>query len=370
MKVFRIVAVMVMVAFACMANAAVAFHTERLAHIAKAVGITPDETQLKPDMDNDTSYFYHGRKLRVRTNEFGDISNIGYKLFGKELLENYKYPQVLDFIERYSLELDLSLDGRSASNRMALDKVTCTKGNFAFLKDITPATSFSDNVMERRFYILRWQTRRGVLELSFPADYQLISGADAVELENMFERDVQRIVPIPKDAILTDWNNMPVSRSGDQIIVNSGEYLSKVIRSDLYLQEKKGIRALVADAVRQPLHTVTNILLTGIYDRELPMSVTLDRYGYKTSDLKVPLQKFIALCRMEGCNMYVGVKSRSENEISAVVFAYNGDMAYNHVLSVKFPMNILKGGDDVITARLYAYIPLQNVTEKFFTQDL
>lgn len=370
MKGLRIIALTVMAVFACMADAAVTLHTERLARIARAVGIVPEAVTLKPDMDDETTYSYKGRRLRVRTNAFGDISNIGYKLFGRELLDNYKNPQVLDFIERYSLELDLALDGRPASKRMALDKVVCTKGNIGLLKDITPTTAFSDNVMERRFFRLTFQTRGGNLELTFPADYQLISGADAVELENMFERDIQRIVPIPKDAVILDWSKAAISRSGDQIIANSGEYLSKVIRSDLYLQEKRGKRTLVANVDRQPLHTVTNILLTGICERELPMDLTLDRYGYKTSSSRVSLQKFIALCRMEGCRMYVGVKSRSETQISAVLFAYNGGMAYNHVLSVVFPLSILKGSNEMIKARAYTYIPLQNVTEKFFTQDL
>ena len=45
-------------------------------------------------------------------------------------------------------------------------------------------------------------------------------------------------------------------------------------------------------------------------------------------------------------------------------------MAYNHVLSVSIPLNILDGKEEKINATVYAYIPLQNVTEKFFTQDI
>ena len=39
-------------------------------------------------------------------------------------------------------------------------------------------------------------------------------------------------------------------------------------------------------------------------------------------------------------------------------------------MSIDFPTAIIKGENLPIKARLYAYIPLQNVTEKFFTNDI
>lgn len=66
----------------------------------------------------------------------------------------------------------------------------------------------------------------------------------------------------------------------------------------------------------------------------------------------------------------MGIKSLSKEELSGTLFILNEDLAYNHVLSFKFPMCLLQGKDDAIAAKVYAYIPLQNVTEKYFTENL
>lgn len=86
--------------------------------------------------------------------------------------------------------------------------------------------------------------------------------------------------------------------------------------------------------------------------------------------MNVTLQQFVNLCYAEDCKLYVGIKNYDKENVSATVFALNNKLAYNHVLSVNFPLVILDGGDGKVEATVYAYIPLQNVTEKFFIQDL
>lgn len=368
MRIKNIIILLTAMACVAMAHASPPFATKRLQAIASAVGLSlPDG--LPADTRNDSTWTYRGKALVVCTNAFGDVAHIGYKMFDGNMAEGLTSKELLTFIERYALELDLKLDKRDAASRMAIDKVVCGQGNIAMLNQVTSQTPFTIDEIERKMYRIKWDIDGKPLSLTIPADCQLILGADAIELEDIFERNLTRATALDEESAMKRWKDASTYRSNDLLIAGGGEYLSKMIRGDVYLNEKNGKKTLLLDS-KSPLHSVTNILLTGVFRHDIPMHLTVNRYGYSSTKVNVTLQQFISLCKTEGCLLYVGVKSRDGKEITAVVFALNPKLAYNHVLSVRFPLNILDGGDTPMEATAYAYIPLQNVTEKFFTQDL
>lgn len=358
----------VMTALALTANAHPSFSTKRHAKIAKAVNLQfPDSAGA--DVNNDSTWTFNGRTLRVRANAFGEISHIGYKLFDNSLIEANGNTPLFNFIERYILELDLSIDGHSAADRMDIDRVVCGKGNMGMFRKVMPLTPCEIEVVKRRMYRFSWTIDNKVLSLTFPADCQLMLGADAIELEDMIETGVRRIVPISGDALIDEWSGAKVSDSEGYLVANSGEYLSSLIRSDVCLKrDKKGVLSLLLDA-KSPMQTIRNIMLTGNYHDNIPMNLTLDRYGHKRTKSEITLQQFIAYCKLEGCTLYFGVKKRDKEVLSGTLFAVNMPLAYNHVLSVEFPISLLEGKTGVVKGTAYAYIPLHNVTEEFFIQD-
>lgn len=362
------------VALACAfaAHASPQFTTKRLAAISSAVGLSlPDS--IGADTENDSTWTYAGRPLRVCTNAFGDVSHIGYILFDPAVLHAHKQKQLLLFLERYALELDLKLDKRDAAARMELDKVACTTKNISLLSKVTPQCPPTFEELKEtvgRMHRVAWTIGGKRLSLSFPADYQLIAGADDIELEDIFENNLKRIVPKAKEYILQAWDSTKVSRADSCLILQGGEYLNPAIRADLYFTECGSGRKLIVDSLRQVV-SVTNILLTGLSGHDIPLHMTIDRYGNDKTVTDVTLQQFIGLCLLEGCKLYVGVKTRSKNAVTATVFALNADMAYNHVMAVTVPSDILSADSTaVLRGTVYTYIPLQNVTEKFFTKDL
>lgn len=389
-----------MVAYVCIAYASPSFYTQRLKCIAQAVGVQLPDT-LQPEKEYAGIWTFKQRSLRVRTNAFGDVTHIGYCLFDERMYTHYEYQTVLDFAERYALELTLGKDEELRQRLRITDKVTCVEGSLSMLDDISPRTPVTIDQRQLRMFRIKWTLdEKTILTLSFPADYQLISGANAIELEKMFERDVQRIVPMIQDDMLIDWNDVLVVSLGDVVtqdvldekqkqftgskdpivyvanapdgllIANRGSYLNSQIRSDVILVQKKGDRMLHLSA-ESPISSVRNLLLTGQFPTIVPLKLTIDCYGNKKQNLEqVSLQQFVGLCRMEGCELYVGIKQKTDTAISATVFAVNRAMAYNHVLSVNVPLRVFQEANVPISGTLYTYIPLQNVDEKFFTQDL
>ena len=89
------IVLLVMVAQICVATP---YYNVRLSKIANAVGVNLPDT-IGKNTNNDTLYTFKGKPLRIRTNAFGDVCHIGYKLFHNELMAAYGESPAFDFLE-------------------------------------------------------------------------------------------------------------------------------------------------------------------------------------------------------------------------------------------------------------------------------
>lgn len=365
----HIITVITIAAFALQANAAPSFRTQRLEALAKAIKLDLPE-QLGVNIDNDSTWNYAGKTLRIRTNSYGDVSHIGYYLFDSRWAAHYSVQPLLDYIERYALEQDTPKSQKDPAEEASRQRITFIEGEAVMVRMLTPETPITIQEKERRGYTVEWTKERQKVSMLVPADYQLFTGANAIELEHIFERDICRIpTTLMADTLPDEWSNCNLSHSENILIASNGSYLSDQIRSDLYLQKGVDKNSLIVDP-DSPLLSVNNILLTGYFNQEIPLELTIDKYGYLKSKLKITLQQFISYCRQEKCKLYIGIKTRTNDQITTTLFALNTQMAYNHTISLDFPLSILRDGAGVIKGTLYAYTPLQNITEKFFISNV
>ena len=164
------------------------FQTRLLKQMAQAVSLSlPDS--LERMTDNDSTWTYRGRQLRVRTNALGDVSHIGYKLFHNQMVSLYGNQWLFDFLERYFLELDLRLDGKPVAERMSVDRVVVKEGTVAMMSRVRDTDALSVSYTPRRSYAVTWTLDGKPLTLSFPTDCQLMMGCNAIELEDRVVRD-------------------------------------------------------------------------------------------------------------------------------------------------------------------------------------
>lgn len=361
----RILLIIICLTAALQANAAT-FYSRHLRMIAERIHLT-----VPSGIAADTSFLsvttYRGHQIRVCTNGFGDVSHVGYKIFNDDLLHADGNRVVLHFIERYLLEIDLALDNRTPSQRMDIDKVKLTKGNYQMLRAVNAEKPFAVRELSRRMYEIEWIVNKRHVALNIPADCQLFLGANAAELEKMFVRDIQRVSTTV--APLGDVKGKMSKSNADLRVVDGGRYLSEAIRGDLYFVEIHGKTELVCSR-KMASRSISNIMLTGRFRNVIPLKLKVDRYGYKADTMTISVQQFVNFCKQERCKLFFGIKTLKDGVLTGTVFALNEKMAYNHVLSVEFPVDILSGKGGEVKATLYGYIPLQNVTEKFFTQSL
>lgn len=352
-------------AFVLKTSAESLYMTQWLRKLSDAIELKLPQ-KLEPDHDYDSIFNYKGKTIRVRTNCFGDVSHVGYKLFDSGFAKEFYARPLLDFMERYALEMDVEINGVDRAEIESRRNVKFVEGDVSLLKKLTPEVQVFINENERRRFSVEWNIGGEKVRMIIPANYQTLIGANAAELEQILLRDVKRI---PKSLVSEDlprnWINGNISSSGDMMIVDYGSYFSDLIRSEIYLKKKGEKACLMIDPTR-PLQSVKNILLTGYSDRIIMMDLILDMYGYKRSNLKISLQQMIEYFQNEGCKLYLGIKSYKDKTVEATVFAVNTSMAYNHTVSVVFPLSLLEGGEECLKGTLYAYTPLQNITEKFF----
>lgn len=347
-------------------GAAPSFHVPGLEKLARYIGLTLPDV-IGACVDNDSTWNYRGRALRVRTDAYGDVSHIGYKLFDSSWAATYDARSLLDFLERYALEEDVlpDSDKTEATSRKA---ITFKAGNASLLKTLTPATPFRIDEQERRSYLVEWGTGKGKVILLVDADCQTLWGANLLELEEMLERNVSRTSSeLPDDLLPESWHGCDVSTSENMAVADAGTFLSDLIRARLYLRPEEAsegnYRLLMDDAY--PWQSLNNLLLTGYARQTVPFQLTLDKYGNIKKDLTLTLQQFVRYCTIEGCKLYLGVKERTADELLATLFAVNAKLAYCHTVSLCVPLGVLRG-NGVVRGTLYAFTPLQNVTEKFF----
>ena len=348
------------------AAAAPVYTVPWLGRVAGLAGIVlPDS--MGPYVDNDSTWNYRGRALRVRTNAFGDVSHIGYKLFDTRWAADYEARPLLDFLERCALEEDALPDSLKAE-ATSRKNVTFTRGDATMLKTLTPATPFRIDEQERRAYRVEWGEGDAAVCLTVPADCQALLGANLIELEEMLERDLLRTdASVVPDTLPAAWRDCPVSRAEGLAVADGGMFRLDLIRSRVYLRaEGDGNYRLLADEARHPQQSLNNLLLTGCSRRAVPVRLTLDKYGGIRRPLSVTLPQLVRCFSAAGCRLYLGIKERTETGTSATLFAVHDKLAYCHTLSLIVPAAVLQGEGEIV-ATLYGFTPIQNVPDKYFT---
>lgn len=343
------------------------FSLPRIRDIANAVKLSVP-SNIGANADNDSTWYWKGMRLRVCTDSQGTVCHIGYRLFGSGMMRTYPAPTVLRFLERYALEQDLGLDGKSNAQRMDVDNVLITNGTPALLRLIKDDTPFFINNIPRRMYKVSWTTEKGEVAITFPSDSQLLLGGNAVELETSLAERLPKQPEAADAELLLPWKNWIAPGTGNIRVADYGTYLSPLVGSKIYMVMRNSKWRPYFN-LKHKVRTISNVMLTGVSRNDVPLHIVLDKYGDKTDTLDVTLKQFVSYCLSEGCKAYIGIKTVDESTLTGTLFIYNEPLGYNHVLSFSFPASLLSGCGGRVEARLYAYIPLHNVTEKFFNQN-
>ncbi len=321
------------------ASAESRFRTAELERLASELAL-----DVKALPDGYSHPVANGVRLTVHQTE-RTIDHIGLYLFTEELRQMDKSP-ILDFLERYFLQLKYPPQIKTTQNMIRDDQFKFLNGNLESVDNILLTDDFSFNYDNHRYQATWSRNDLTLLSVSFPVEYELISGENKIEAEDNLAGDIR--------------NTEVVVPEGKPVVKNS-HYLSEVITNRLYLSKGK----LVASS-NHPAETVANMMLSLQAEGDYQISVTQLSYGFKKTVFEVPLKQWIAFCQGQGCELYFGIEKMAENgTIDCVVMAVNTAENYNHVMTVQVPSELLEAKGGKMEARLYPYVPTHNVLNMF-----
>lgn len=337
------------------------FATQRLQKMAAALGDIPFG-QLNSSVYHDFSY--KELPLTIRVNEWDEVEHIGLYLFDAAMVQDDQR-LVCDFVERYLLELELASPADKAL-RLGIDKVNVVEGSLDNVARLKNNDRFEISKLEMFKYHVAWYSESScLLALLFDMDYQLLTGCNAIELENNYLRDVLRDRQT-NDLVL----EKPDADGGDEYaIVDGGSYLSPSIRGDRYYRFDSISEWIPVCSNNKPYWSAANTVLFPVTIGDFDLKCTLDMYGYKDATFQIGMEQWVAQTLQEGCQLYFGVKSRTSKTIRGTLFCPNPSGGYCHMMSVEIPVEMFDKGKGVVVGRLYAYVPLHNIDKGYFDLD-
>ena len=320
-------------------SAKISFRTAELERLANVLAL--DINQLSNGYNHPTA---DGVRLTVHQTD-NTIDHIGLYLFSDEIRFMGKSP-IFDFLERYFLQLKYPPQIKSMQNMIRDDEFKFLTGNLETVDDLLPTDAFSYNY-DNYLYQANWnRADKTLLSVSFPVEYELISGENKIEAE---------------DNLLADIRSTIVAIPAEEPVVRKGHYLSDDITNCIYLSNGK----LVSSSLH-PAESAANMMLSLQTEGNYTIRLNQISYGFKKTVFDVPLKQWIAFCEDHDCELYFGIEDiKDSGEVSCVVIAVNTAENYNHVLTAQISPSVLEAKSGIIEARLYPYVPTHNVLNMF-----
>lgn len=379
------------------AQVGIPYGSSKLSDIAAVV--RPAVTAL----DRDTCYAsvpYKGYPIAIEQHR-GQVTHLGIRLFEPEF-KRLAGRELCDFAERYLLERIAFADDPERCWMFDTDSVTVQGSCRAVLDNDRETLRFSIADTERRGYTLIWsRADTTLLSITLPAQWQLISGKNQIELEQDFERNL-----ITFDAEIPALPNTPRDRmekttTRNILVCNRGYYSIPQMVSALYFRigetsnlmkrmersENPGVRIIreviytdeyaSGEDPRQPrlllesgypAESTINLLSVPALGREYTVELTQRMYGYSNKIFEMPLDRLIACCLAEGCRPYVGIESIDEQSVKAVCILVNSRWGYNHILNVTLPIESFDRRSGKLQAKASVYAPTHNL-ETLYDND-
>ena len=320
------------------ASAKTVYRTAELQRLASVLAI---DTAVLQEGYN---YVMSGQQRLVVTKKNHTICHIGLHLFSEDMRRVGDTP-VMDFLERYFLQLNYPPKVTNAHNMIRDDQFRFVTGTLQTVNDLKPTDAFSFSY-DKRLYTASW-TREGLplLVVSFPVEYELISGENKIEAENHLQADI----------LATAVTN-EAPKPAPELSTPFDQFSAKLYRQ----------RGALVFSERHPAETVANMMISQQAKGAFRLNLTQVSYGFQKTTFNVPLCQWIAFCQNTGCQLYVGIEEVTEKgDVSAVVLAVNEAENYNHVLTITVPFDLLRARQGQIEARIYPYVPVHNVENLF-----
>lgn len=328
-----------------------------------ALGIADIVDTLSPGQ---STFAYKGKQVYVRINNEREVVNVGMPLFAKTLKQLQPSP-IYDFLEYALLDNTFSI----SDNPFTYKNVRFGKGKWHDLLSVDDNTSVSINNIDGKYYKIVWTNGKHIVaEVSFPIQYDMLSGSTHIEQENNFVRDLERYVPHPVHAdsiVLRDTSNLELrlTDGGVRYYVNKGEtlYTENITGDTYYIMGTDSVIRLLYDN-RYPAETLCNVFLEGAFCAK-DVAVTIMGQDFQQRNLQTSVSTLASFLKANGCRNFFGLKKNTVKELSFSIYAENRSSGYTHLFVFTCNPHYALNGNTPLNAKAFLYIPTSNIKSLF-----
>ena len=331
------------------------FQTDLLKSLAEKIQFSPKTGQRNVIVAAGVLY---NKPLYANIDEKGVVTHIGFRFFPDEVKSRNK--DILEFIERYFLELSCCSDDNQRNQKMQDDKFFFSLGNFPDCLSLAGETDFKLSKVNDKYYEATW-SKDGTdkLSIAFPIWCELLAGMPLNEIQKTLYQSVKESPDSPQ--FVEDLANM-IKLEDNIYGTNPVKHyeLDELINRRYYLKKD----SLDFSAVYDTCHfnySIANLFHIPDLGQRRELQIKQYLYGFKSITFTVGVSEWVNYCLHEGMNVYFAVENETIENVKAVVLAENKNWGYNHLLSVTIPRDFISNPAVKLAATLNAFIPTHNV---------
>lgn len=302
---------------------------------------------------------------------FGKAEEGRFRFFSEEVKTAYP-SAVYDFLETYLFRLDsLHRKGVLEHPSMMREKVLFLQGESSVARNITTKTSFTLTRMEDNMFNAVWKDSTGatLLDMVFPASYELILGAPKNKIERTMEKQLKAMpLSFTPDSLV----DMEVKMLADSVFQSQPVTIYEIesISDATYYSRLDSTMLQPIFDSNQKWYSSVNLiqgLIADIDDYQLYIEQSV--YEFDTLKYTISLSQWLNYCRDMRASVYIGLEEEREDGLMILLLAQSNDLGFKHMLSMILPWNFVEKRNAILKAKLYAYIPTHNVKTYYQERD-
>lgn len=307
---------------------------------------------------------YKGKPLTVIVND-KEVEHIGYTIFSDEIRRAAPI-SVLNFLERYALELSLPLQGiKTVERRMFEDEVRFSVGGIEVLSELWEKKDlcFSLKSEHDRFYKATWTLYGNVLcSLSFPKSYNLLHGMDLVESQRRLAEELRLASSsVLGEEMHVDAQHLVKMFEPNCFLLKGDSIYLASLNNDTYYIKGEDNKFHLLFSEKHPLKSFSNLLTTNSIENDIQAMIKLVLYDFKNEIIRVPLVNMLNYFRNKGCRAYFGVIQSDKQYHTAELLLLNEQEGYCHVIKLAFNTSHVSSRAGIISGRMNCYVPVPKI---------
>lgn len=359
------------VLFLCCCLAAAAqegtYRSESIKSAINRLGLAKTADTLRPGL---SMLLCRGKQVCIRKNRNNEVMSIGMPLFSKEIRQLQPSP-IYDFLEYALLDHTFSI----SDNPFTYKGFRFAKGSWDELQGVEEAMDLNISNIGGSSYQITWsKDGNTVVEVTFPVQYDMLSGSTHGEQENNFIRDLMRYrvndveVGSSKQKEKDDLELRFVN-GNVRYYINRGERLyTGNITNDTYYVMDNSKRCRILFDRDYPTETLCNVLLTETACKQ-PVTLTIMRQDFSKEEVNTDATTLASFLNKNGCRSFIGIRCNTDRELVFSVYAENRQAGYTHLILFECNPKQALDGYTPLNAKAYLYIPISNISSLFAEKE-